>query len=576
MEDVLFDAGWLEADQLIDMLGPAGAKPVDIRRFVRVLQQVSLARQHVGVYEAAHSPMFDPRAYVRLCDWLDAVKEGYSRFAAAFAAAGYEDVDDLKADLPAPQQLQHMLAGITTAQSPQIEHLARALAAIASEKGGGGAIARGSVASQDPTNRVGVSVTPHKYLRSSVSSDHATPESTATPKATVPQRIGGGSELAAGAELAAGYSADVAGGQKKGESLPSSVPARGRRAAINVPGGKHVFLSYQWDVQTQIIEVKRLLNKRNIKCWMDIDGGMKSDIYDSMAEGVQGAACVICFMTQAYYDSQNCKLELKFAQQSGVPIVPAMMEQGYTAKGWLGILTAGSIWVPMHDNATVLVGIDKLIGQMKQHVPQMNTIAMHSNGNKDADLAGEHESEGRSGGFGAMGEAVDWGNAMFSLSEMREELERLREETAPGTGVIGRHGARAGSSDEAEAMLCPLPAMVPSVPRGLYVTAEMQSVLDAVLSGTVAPQVGFCGMGGVGKTTVSTWVVRNNAVRAKFGMVAWISLGQTPVLEACSSLLYLQLTGSELSNAVSHEQKQERLKQAFLNRSVLLVLDDCK
>ena len=56
--------------------------------------------------------------------------------------------------------------------------------------------------------------------------------------------------------------------------------------------------------------------------WMDIDGGMKSDIYDSMAEGVQGAACVLCFMTQAYQDSANCKLELKFAQQSGVPIIP--------------------------------------------------------------------------------------------------------------------------------------------------------------------------------------------------------------------------------------------------------------
>ena len=50
---------------------------------------------------------------------------------------------------------------------------------------------------------------------------------------------------------------------------------------------------------------------------------MKSDIYDSMAEGVAGAACVICFMTQAYQDSSNCKLELKFAQQSGKLIVPA-------------------------------------------------------------------------------------------------------------------------------------------------------------------------------------------------------------------------------------------------------------
>ena len=44
-------------------------------------------------------------------------------------------------------------------------------------------------------------------------------------------------------------------------------------------------------------------------------GGMNGDIYQSMAEGVQGAACVICFMTQKYQDSENCQLELKFAKQ---------------------------------------------------------------------------------------------------------------------------------------------------------------------------------------------------------------------------------------------------------------------
>ena len=50
-------------------------------------------------------------------------------------------------------------------------------------------------------------------------------------------------------------------------------------------------------------------------------GGMKADIFDSMAEGVTNAACLVCFMTQAYQDSANCALELKFAKQSGIPIV---------------------------------------------------------------------------------------------------------------------------------------------------------------------------------------------------------------------------------------------------------------
>ena len=58
-----------------------------------------------------------------------------------------------------------------------------------------------------------------------------------------------------------------------------------------------------------------------------------------MSEGVQGAAVVLCFMSSAYQDSENCRLELKFAKQSGVPVIPIMLEDpasGWRATGWLG------------------------------------------------------------------------------------------------------------------------------------------------------------------------------------------------------------------------------------------------
>ena len=82
-------------------------------------------------------------------------------------------------------------------------------------------------------------------------------------------------------------------------------------------------------------------------------------------------------------------------------------------------------------------------------------------------------------------------------------------------------------------------------------------------------------MGGIGKTTVSSWVSRNDAVRTRYGMIAWITLGQTPMLDALQNLLYLQLAGAELADGLSIDQKHEHLKQAFLRKSVLLVLDDC-
>ena len=100
-------------------------------------------------------------------------------------------------------------------------------------------------------------------------------------------------------------------------------------------------LSYQWDHQDQVKVIRAKLEERGLNCWMDIDN-FSTDIYDSMAEGVQGAFCVISFMSPQYQNSANCKLELKFAQQSGVAIVPVMMVPDYRSSGWLGIITASN------------------------------------------------------------------------------------------------------------------------------------------------------------------------------------------------------------------------------------------
>jgi hypothetical protein len=95
--------------------------------------------------------------------------------------------------------------------------------------------------------------------------------------------------------------------------------------------GLHIMFSYQWDMQEQVKAVHALMQKKKIPVWMDVSGGMSADIYDSvsallraaairalrltvclrvhvsqMAEGVQNAAAVVCFMSQKYQDSTNC------------------------------------------------------------------------------------------------------------------------------------------------------------------------------------------------------------------------------------------------------------------------------
>ena len=219
----------------------------------------------------------------------------------------------------------------------------------------------------------------------------------------------------------------------------------------------------------------------------------------------------------------------------------------------------------MHESTALQDGIDQLVAQVRHVVPGVRG---------GADDCSDTMSEGSNGGGFDVGA---WGEELFSVAEMRDELERLRVENSASSQ---NGGSSIGYSTEA--LMCQLPAMVPPLPRGLFVTSKMEAVLAAVLSNSPAVseaqkscQIGFCGMGGIGKTTVSTWVVHNEAVRTQFGMIAWISLGQSPFVDACINLLYLQLAGTELADSLSPDQKHEHLKQAFLNRSVLLVLDDC-
>lgn len=58
--------------------------------------------------------------------------------------------------------------------------------------------------------------------------------------------------------------------------------------------------------QTDVLAVREHFAKLGIPTWMDIDGGMMVDMYDSMASGVANAACVVAFMSQRYQDSENC------------------------------------------------------------------------------------------------------------------------------------------------------------------------------------------------------------------------------------------------------------------------------
>jgi hypothetical protein len=269
------------------------------------------------------------------------------------------------------------------------------------------------------------------------------------------------------------------------------------------------------------------------------------DIYESMAAGVSNASMVVCFMSQKYHESANCMLEAKFARQSGIPIVPVVMQGGgWQASGWLGLLTAGSLWTTLFDDASFESDVRMLHGQIEQMLGQ-------SLPDDDFDEISLDRP---------------------TSSEATEELVRLRDDLT-ATPHRAVEFAMADASEPAN-----IPAGVPKLPARFQPTDKIRELTRLVLSTSdsdmAMSRVGFFGMGGIGKTVTGAAIVRDAAVRQHFHAIVWLPLGQTPVIAKLQNLCHMQCTGKELSSELSSEEKQQALQQAMTGKKVLLCLDD--
>ena len=81
--------------------------------------------------------------------------------------------------------------------------------------------------------------------------------------------------------------------------------------------------------------------------------------------------------------------------------------------------------------------------------------------------------------------------------------------------------------------------------------------------------------GGIGKTVISSWLVRQSSVRQAFTKILWVTLGQTPNLDHLQRVLYEQLVaGGAWDESTSDVIKTQRMSEAFSGQNVLLILDD--
>ncbi|XP_040002552.1 uncharacterized protein LOC120800486 [Xiphias gladius] len=114
----------------------------------------------------------------------------------------------------------------------------------------------------------------------------------------------------------------------------------------DVPGRK------PWDDQSLVKKIYNRLKDDGLPVWMDIEGGVTGNINDAMAAGVEEAAVICPFMTPAYQASRSCKKELNYADTREVIIVPVMLATNWEATEWLGLITAGLLWVDFRNAET--------------------------------------------------------------------------------------------------------------------------------------------------------------------------------------------------------------------------------
>ena len=127
--------------------------------------------------------------------------------------------------------------------------------------------------------------------------------------------------------------------------------------------GNHVMISYQWDSQEVLVEVKNRLQASGYRVWMDLEQ-MKGSTLDAMAEAVENASVVLVCVSRRYKESQNCRSEATYAYDLKKDIIPLMMEGNYKGDGWLGIIVTGKMWFDFQSKHVLEQSVTKLIKEL--------------------------------------------------------------------------------------------------------------------------------------------------------------------------------------------------------------------
>ena len=127
--------------------------------------------------------------------------------------------------------------------------------------------------------------------------------------------------------------------------------------------GSHVMISYQWDSQEVVVEVKNRLQASGYRVWMDLEQ-MGGSTLETMAKAVEDSSVVLICLSELYKESPNCRSEAEYTYKLGKDIIPLMMQHNYKPDGWLGFLLGTKFWIDFHSKTVVKPGVTKLIKEL--------------------------------------------------------------------------------------------------------------------------------------------------------------------------------------------------------------------
>ena len=168
--------------------------------------------------------------------------------------------------------------------------------------------------------------------------------------------------------------------------------------------GNHVMISYQWDSQEVLIEVKNRLQASGYRVWMDLEQ-MGGSTLEAMAKAVENASVVLVCVSQRYKESPNCRSEAEYAYQLRKDIIPLMMQRDYKPDGWLGMIVGTKLWIDFKNNYSIETGTGKLMkelgdrgreDQLNDHNVEHVAEQVQEDTSKESGISGwtTHEVEG--------------------------------------------------------------------------------------------------------------------------------------------------------------------------------------